>query len=80
MEKITLESIEADQIALDKLNARSGNIETPRDERASMKPEIIALTSKIKYDKMILDSGNKTGKNGDPLLVAGDGYEVTLNA
>lgn len=32
-----------------------------------------------KYEQMAKDKGGKTGKNKQPLIASGKGYEVTVN-
>jgi len=50
------------------------------EELAKMTEEAnAAKSSKGKYEKMVEDQGNKTGKNKKPLLAKGTGYEITYN-
>ena len=80
--KITAETIKADEDKLKELIAEQNDPKTDGHRRKELYEEGRTLDQKIKYDKMYLEGGSKTAKNGQRLIKGSmktTGYEISVN-
>ena len=79
MAKVTEQSILELEDQLKRSMAKRDHEETSKEERQVCHEEIKQLDQKIKYDKLVLGEGNTIGKNKQPIIGTGTGYEITVN-
>jgi anti-sigma factor ChrR (cupin superfamily) len=77
--KVTKKSILEIEAEVEKLLAQKESDQISKEKKVPITERIISLQQKLKYSNMILENGNRTGKNGRPILSSGKDWEITLN-